>query len=239
MNQNIFRNAIRDVKKTTNNNFRSTLKLDKKNIGREFTEEIDFERESLNLGEDINSSEENFNDYFKVTKLRSSFITSSKNSYPSSFDRAIDTIKNKNPIFVNNNFNNFKFNFNNNINVNNINHNKDYKEILIPKRNNNLIIKNSHNQEILIRRDHYPNNVHIIKNSRKEFNGSNDNLSNNHFHQEKFDDDKWRHDKFNESILLKYSIFIRNLPMNITETKLREIFSNCGPILSLYVNNIS
>jgi len=89
MNQNIFRNAIRDVKKTTQNNFRPKLKLDKRNVGKEFTEEIDFDKESLNLGEDMNILEEKFNDNFRVTKLRSSLINNSKNSYPFSFNRKI------------------------------------------------------------------------------------------------------------------------------------------------------
>jgi hypothetical protein len=220
MNQNIFKSAIRDVRNSTYNNndkFRSTMKLDKKNVGKEFTEEIDFEQESLNLGED-NVAEEILNDNVKVTKLRSSIVANAKNPYPISFDRKIEIRKN-------------------NENINSIlsNSNIANKEIVIPKKNKNLVIKNIHNQEIIIYGD-CANTNYIKGNSNKNKNeNSHNNMILNIIDNNNENSKHWKHDKFNESVLLKYSIFIRNLPMNITDNKLRDIFSLCGPIISLYV----
>jgi len=219
MNQNIFKSAIRDVRNSKynyNNNFRSTMKLDKKNVGKEFTEEIDFEQESLNLGED-NVAEEILNDNVKVTKLRSSIVADAKNPYPISFDKKIEIRKN-------------------NENINSIlSSNTANKEIVVPKKNKNLVIKNIHNQEIIIFGD-CANTKNIKGNLNKN---KNENLHNNiilnSIDNYNENSNHWKHDKFNETVHLKYSIFIRNLPMNINENKLRDIFSMCGPIISLYV----
>lgn len=222
MNQNIFKSAIRDVRNSTNNynnnnNFRSAMKLDKKNVGKEFTEEIDFDQESLNLGED-NFPEENLNQHTKVTKLRSSMIVNSTNSYPASFDRKIEIKKN-----------------NENVNFllrGNIETSKAHKEIFIPKKNKHLVIRNKDNQEIVIHGDCNSSNKKEIKIEKKNFATSD---MNSNFNNKNENSKLWKHDKFNERVLMKYSIFIRNLPMNITESKIRDIFSSSGPIISVYV----
>lgn len=252
MNQNIFKNAIKDVRNSTHNNnnnlnnhsnFRSTLKLDIKNVGKEFTDEIDFDQESLNLGED-NTSLEKLNDNVKVTKLRSTIIANSKNPYPVSFDRKIEIRKNNE---------NLHFNLNNSINFNSFNSAETNKVFSFPKKNKNLVIRNKDNQEFVIHGDCNTRRniqVEINKNKNKkieEFNFNanaktiiNDSKDKNNLSvfKSNFNDEnskQWKHDKFNETVLLKYSVFIRNLPMNITESKLRDIFSASGPIMSLYV----
>jgi len=221
MNQNIFRNAIRDVKKSSNNNFHTASKLDKKNVGNEFTEEIDFEAESLNLGEDLNLTEEKLNKNIKVTKLRSSMMDESIISYPSIFDRKLEIKKN------------YEYSNSNLINFSNSN-----REIFLPKKNKNLIIRNSQNQEININYNHKKKIIELNRNNkRKEI----DIILNKKIydHLNKIEEGQnWRHDKFNELIPLKFSIFIRSLPMNITENQLREVFSKFGQILSLYVKKI-
>lgn len=189
MNKNIFNNAIRDVKRSSNA-YRSALKLDKKNVGKEFTEEIDFEKESLNLGEDLIISEENLNDKIKVTRLRSSIMTYPSIPYPSS-----SWEKKENSLIIKKYENNFT---NNHLD-------KDNK-ISFPKRNSNIVVRNKNNQEIPL------NNIDLSNTSTN-----------------------WKHDKYYETPLLRYSVFIRNLPSHLKENKLREIFSLCGPILSLYV----
>jgi len=258
MNQNIFKNAIRDVKNSISsnnsnnsnnnrNNFGSKMKLDKKNVGCEFTEEIDFDQESLNLGED-NVAEEKLNDNVKVTKLRSSIIANAKNPYPASFDRKIEIRKNNENI-------NFDLGNENSFNAYSAIKANTNREFYFPKKNKHLVIRNKDNQEILIHGDYNSNNIqaNFIKNKKEEINDNNNN--DNIFNADKYSCDKnnfsmsssnnnnfknknskqWKHDKFNETVLLNYSVFIRNLPMNITESKLRDIFSFCGPIISIYV----
>ena len=67
MNKNIFNSAIRDVRNSTKNKS-SKLNLLNKKIGKEFTEEIDFEKESIkNLGEDRTCQEET-NEKFNMNK---------------------------------------------------------------------------------------------------------------------------------------------------------------------------
>lgn len=219
MNQNIFRNAIRDVKKSTNNNFHTALKLDKKNICKEFTEEIDFEAESFNLGEELNSTEEKLNKNIKVTKLRSSMIDESIHSYPSIFDRKLEIKKN------------YEYSNSNLININNSN-----REIFLPKKNKNLVIRNSLNQEIVINDNQKKKIIEINRNNERKEIDIILNKKNDDDYNKIEEGQNWRHDKFNELIPLKFSIFIRSLPMNITENQLREIFSKFGPILSIYVN---
>ena len=81
MNKNLFDNAIREVKKFSNcNNTKKINFLNKNSIGREFTEEIDFEKESMNLGEDL-ICQEDTKEKFKMNKLRSSLIDISKEPY--------------------------------------------------------------------------------------------------------------------------------------------------------------
>lgn len=199
MSKNLFTNAIRDVKKSARYNTKN-----KKTIGKEFMEEIDFEKESMNLGEDLEVPPEDTNEKFKMNKLRSSLIDISKAKEPySRNDSKVQyrrLITKKEDRIPNNQF------------AINIEKNSG-NEINIPKRNKEISIKNSFDEELFT------------------FNSS---LKNKRIFACCYSKDK-KAEKKNENINLVYSIFIRNLPMNPNEIFLRELFSRFGKILSFHV----
>jgi hypothetical protein len=204
MSKNLFGNAIRELKNSNRyNNKKKTNIINKNSIGKEFTDEIDFEKESLNLGQDLICHEET-NGKFKMNKLRSSIIDVSKEPY-SKMDKNENyrTIKIKKEEIISNN--KFKSNFdlsfssNNNTkkNINNQFEKSSNREIITLNCSNN----NNNNNKIF--------GCCYIKNNQSE--------------------------KSNENSKLEYSVFVRNLPLNPNEMFIRELFSNCGKIISLYV----
>ena len=165
-------------------------------------DEIDFEKESFNLGEDLKYLEET-NVKFKMNKLRSSLMDNTKEPYSK-----MDTNENYRKIKRN------KYELDS---KNLINSNFDKNSSI--ENNDRIIIfnntkKNSSNRDIININFSTKNNNRIfgccyIKNNKTE--------------------------KTNENVKLEYSVFVRNLPFNPNELFIRELFSNCGKIISFYV----
>jgi hypothetical protein len=197
MNKNLFNFAINDIKKSKRLNLNNDIS-NIKTLGKEFMDEIDFEKESLNLGNDLEIPEET-NQKFKMNKIRNSLNELSREPYSNSKNGNIRYYRklkiNKNDVF----FNHIKIE-------------KPLKNILITKYNKKSDDKHSSKKEII-----------SVKSSN----------SDNSFGfccVKKFDNYVKP-----QNISLNYSVFIRNLPATINEFFVRELFNNCGKIISFHV----